>query len=268
MEIRKNSTNSTVADIIMLFVNPSVSVIAIAFSILIIFVLSKSDFKEPSYRYLKYQSYFVLTNLLIKALQPLYYCFDLCETSKYRFVQIYTIYFVFYLSSVLEMVAYSCSVCSGLYCILNISSSPFKRYILKVLSHGKCLIMGLFVVSALLYLVQPLGYKIQDNEENGYIHKGASFNILLYVANIFRDAVNSFLLILIDITLIIKLRKIMKEKLSLININTNKIDTLEAESQKRLSIAIIKIQKTKRKQTVIILASCVVSLVGRLPLFT
>ena len=60
MEIRKNSTNSTVADIIMLVVNPSVSVIAIAFSILIIFVLSKSDFKEPSYRYLKYQSYFVL----------------------------------------------------------------------------------------------------------------------------------------------------------------------------------------------------------------
>ena len=54
----------------------------------------------------------------------------------------------------------------------------------------------------------------------------------------------------------------MQEKLSLININTNKIDTLEAESQKRLSIATIKIQKTKRKQTVIILASCVVSLVG------
>jgi hypothetical protein len=267
MQIRENSTN-TEAHILMLFVNPSVSVIALTFSILIIYVLSKSDFKEPSYKYLKYQSFFVLTNLFIKTLQPLYYCYDLCGTSKSFFVQIYVIYFVFYLSSVLEMVAYSCSVYSGLYCILTISIFPLKKYLLKVLSYGKCMIMTILVFSSILYVFQPLEYKIQGRK--GYVIKEDSkdYGKILYAANIFRDGVNSFLLIFIDIFLIIKLRKIMKEKLSLISMHkTNQIDTFDAESQKRISIGTVNIKRTRRKQSVIILSSCVINLVGRLPLF-
>lgn len=271
----------------MVFINPTVSFIGVIFSIFTIIVLSNPLFKELCYVYLRLQTYSTLLNLAIKVLQPLYYCCDKCETSKQRSVIVFFIGFIVYASSIFEMMTQYFCVFSGLFCCLLIWNQRFTRVLQNVLSHYKLIAFLMFLVSAGLFSVQLLIWSVSEEIDGMFVANYDNSTNLHYwelTANISRDGISLLALLVINIILMIKIRKIMEEKLQLLNKNVikkihtnNKLEPIKRSisvdmSNKESSVLTLsemncmKINRIKKRQTVTILTTCINNFIGRMPI--
>jgi len=123
------------AALILVYITPVVSLVGILLSIIMLKIFTSNDFKDISFKYIKYQTLFSLFNLIIKVSQPIYYCkLYKCDISHTEFVQYYYIGILTYVSSICEMVAQYCNIFSGLFCTIYVCE---QMKIFKFLSFHK-----------------------------------------------------------------------------------------------------------------------------------
>ena len=270
--------SAAAAALILVYITPVVSLIGVVLSIIMLKIFTSNDFKDISFKYIKYQTLFSLFNLIIKVSQPIYYCKLLpkCDISHTEFVQYYYIGILTYVSSICEMVAQYCNIFSGLFCTIYVCE---QMKIFKFLSFHRYTLIVLVLLSGILFSFQIFQKEI-TNVNNSYVTQNKNETYLSYfeyTANIIRDGLSSCLLIIIDLLLLWKLRKIMREKLRLLNLNllnrvsitnellpssfSNNLNRMNLKSKNQL-----KINRTRRLQTITILSSCINSLISRLPI--
>jgi hypothetical protein len=265
------------AALILVYITPVVSLVGILLSIIMLKIFTSNDFKDISFKYIKYQTLFSLFNLIIKVSQPIYYCkLYKCDISHTEFVQYYYIGILTYVSSICEMVAQYCNIFSGLFCTIYVCE---QMKIFKFLSFHKYTLIVIVLLSGILFSFQIFQKEIV-NVNNSYVTQNRNETYLSYfeyTANIIRDGLSSLLLIIIDLLLLWKLRNIMKEKLRLLNLNLlnrvsianellpssfrNNVDRINLKSKNQL-----KINRARRLQTITILSNCINSLISRLPI--
>ena len=131
----------------------------------------------------------------------------------------------------------------------------------------------MILLSGILFSFQIFQKEIV-NVNNSYITQNKNETYLSYfeyTANIIRDGLSSCLLIIIDLLLLWKLRKILKEKLRLLNLNLlNRVSITSINNADNKitvnSMNQLKVNRTRRLQTITILSNCINSLIGRLPI--
>ena len=203
--------SSAAAALILVYITPVVSLIGIVLLVIMLKIFTSNDFKDISFKYIKYQTLFSLFNLIIKTLQPIYYCklLSKCDISHTEFVQYYYIGILTYVSSICEMVAQYCNIFSGLFCTIYVCE---QMKIFKFLSFHRYTLIVLVLLSGILFSFQIFQKEIV-NVNNSYVTQNKNETYLSYfeyTANIIRDGLSSCLLIIIDLLLLWKLRKILK----------------------------------------------------------
>jgi hypothetical protein len=274
-------------DIFYLFINPILALIGLILSLIMIYVFSNKQFKQCSYKYLKMQSIFFALNCIIICIQPVKYCDNYCDDKikNNYFVKIYFIIFRIYIGSICEFVALYSSCLSGLSCcILVFNCQSIAKKLLEFLDHY-CLVSILITfLAALNHLYQLFEYEFPLFDDNNYNElKRSNFtqtNLFINLeksGSIIRDILGILLLFIINLILLYKIKIIMISKLSLLtNNNNNKISTTESMNnslniisnnvRSSLPLTRNKFEQTKRKQTINILTTCFICLIGRLPI--
>ena len=260
------------AALILVYITPVVSLVGILLSIIMLKIFTSNDFKDISFKYIKYQTLFSLFNLIIKVSQPIYYCkLYKCDISHTEFVQYYYIGILTYVSSICEMVAQYCNIFSGLFCTIYVCE---QMKIFKFLSFHKYTLILIVLLSGILFSFQIFQKEI-INKNDSYVTQNKNETYLSYfeyTANIIRDGLSSLLLIIIDLLLLWKLRNIMKEKLRLLNLNLlNRVSITNEliNSDNKITVYSmnqIKVNRARRLQTITILSNCINSLISRLPI--
>lgn len=273
-------------DIFYIFINPIIAFIGLILSLIMIYVFSNKQFKQCSYKYLKMQSIFFALNCIIICIQPVKYCDNYCDDKIKNnfFVKLYFIIFRIYIGSICEFVALYSSCLSGLSCcMLVFNCQSIAKKSLEFLNHY-CLVSILITfLAALNHIYQLFEYEFPLFDDNNNELKHSKFKQTnLYInleisGSIIRDILGILLLFIINLILLFKIKIIMISKLSLLtnNNNNNKISTTESMNNSNnistnirssLPLTRSKFEQTKRKQTINILTTCFICLIGRLPI--
>jgi hypothetical protein len=169
-------------------------------------------------------------------------------------------------------------------CILVFNCQSIAKKLLEFLDHY-CLVSILITfLAALNHLYQLFEYEFPLFDDNNYNElKRSNFtqtNLFINLeksGSIIRDILGILLLFIINLILLYKIKIIMISKLSLLtNNNNNKISTTESMNnslniisnnvRSSLPLTRNKFEQTKRKQTINILTTCFICLIGRLPI--
>jgi hypothetical protein len=284
--------------IVHTYMCPLVGLSGFTLSLLSFFVFSSSEFKEKLYKFLKAETMFMALNLLIQAWRPITYCDNLCEISTSIISKIYVKYFLIYLASIMEMCAFTCGILAALYCYMLVIN---KSQLVHFKFSSRLVIIIMIILSAILFSYQIFEFKIValkipsldssllEKINNTILSTRTIYKVefsqfhfeqkkvfIEIFAMFVRDGVGMFSLITINILLLIRLKKDMQAKKSILRratVNNLTQVTICGQSnnstnggeRKKSSLAIVK--KLESKITIMIMLNCLNCLLGRLPIF-
>ena len=268
-----NPTN----DVFFLYITPIICFFGLILNLLCIIVFSKKEFKEVLFKYFKMESIFVCFIFLIKCIQPIYYC-NTCELSRSYFAQFFYKYFSVYLTSVFEMSAILCQICSASYCLNLIRKNVYNlncSYILMAIV--------MIMVSGVVFLFQLFQYSINEHQiveldANKTIYKTETYEIInLKIVSVIeivsfsiRDGLLSAVLIVLNILLFVEIKRKMKQKTILLySINTYGTKPTLNEENCEASLnnsSKLNAEKSKNRVSIMVVLSCLNCIIGRTPI--
>jgi hypothetical protein len=260
MNLEKNLTNFTnnltgnqkyengfSAKFVYLFVVSLASVCCIIFTCTNVTVFSNQQFKEKLFAYLKLESIFITLDLIIMAVFPMY-DFTASDVSRSLFACVYHKYGKIYLASILEMSAIISSIFASINCLVLIDSQS-NNYLFKLANSFNPYLVALLeiVFSAVIFLYQLFQHDIVEKEMGKYFDAPTDFSrtqlsyILELSTFILRDVVLVIVLILINVLMVIEVKKSLNKKLEItsINGNNNYKSTSIKRSQRKLTKMVI-----------------------------
>ena len=261
-------------DIFFDVICPSAAVFCLALNLISLKAFSNSTiFKEEIYNYFRMETLFICINLFMASLRPIYY--DIySEVSKSYFAQILIIYFLIYVTSLLEMSATLTQIAACLKYYLMITKADLNFF--DNLSY-KIVTLVIFLFSSLIYVYQCFQFDIVVHyltinnvtktyyamETNNFFESDLRKSIEI-AAFVIRDGINSIILIIMNILIYISIKKYAKKKHSLFakkfsSENSTQHATSNMESTETL-------KKISVKVGVMVLMTCLNCLFGRTPI--
>lgn len=241
-------------NIILVFVCSPISFLALVLTLFSIIVLSHLD-QCHIFIYFKMENVFILIDCIIAVLLPLYKCkncFQLIDPSTQCTIDLLLFYF---LSPVVEMSSLLCGILAALNCLVKFNHK--KDF--KLNANPKLLALVFFVLSIInfsyiLFSVNIGSYSILNDTYiyecvwNEFGNSSASYILTIFSYSI-SNGVLILVLIAINSSILIKLRKKMKCKALVLKGPTNNYNRRILE----------------KKLTQLILADCFNLIIGRLP---
>jgi hypothetical protein len=261
-------------DVFFAVICPSTAVFCLALNLISLKAFSNSTiFKEEIYNYFRMETFFICINLFIASLRPIYY--DIySELSKSYFAQILIIYFLIYVTSLLEMSATLTQIAACLKYYLMVTKANMNCF--DNLSY-EMVTLVIFVFSCLMYVYQCFQFDISAQfltinnvtktyyamEANSFFKSDLRKSIEIG-AFVIRDGINSIVLIIMNILIYISIKKYAKKKHSLF---ANKFST-ETSTQRAISNmeSSETLKKISVKVGVMVLMTCLNCLFGRTPI--
>jgi hypothetical protein len=219
-------------NIFFCYICPIISLNGLILSTLCLIVMMNSQFKQNLYNFLKMEMFFIALNLIIGTIKPIFHCFYSPTRGKY-FSVIYFIYFINYLSSVLEQSVFVSNILATIEFYLLILNKHESKYNFLRRVNSKIIGLIVFISSSLLFLYQVFGFNIKKLKINHRpfhnlssatdffsIEKSAfSFSIYYRINQIagfvIRDFINLFILTFLNILIYIKIKKSIRKKLTI-----------------------------------------------------
>lgn len=222
--LNENYNPTSTNDIIFLYVCGPVAVVGFLLSILSAFIFSSDHFKltnHPNlFAYLRIECTFMAVNLFIKII------FAITNNNKWKYIAetlfakiVYT-YLNGYLSSILETCVTVSNILSTVCCLAMLEQTP-KGAIKFVSSQRPFFVMALvFIVSGFIFI-----YIIFYTEAS---HKGPSVTLTLEffksthsifdsIAFTVRDVVLLFVLIILNVLMVVRIRRILSKKMEIVS---------------------------------------------------
>lgn len=277
--MNKTTSNQPANDIFFLYITPIICFLGLILNLFCIIVFSKKEFKEVLFKYFKMESILVCFIFLIKCFQPIYYC-NTCQLSTSYVAQFYYKYFSVYLTSVFEMSAILCQICSAFYCLNLIRKNSYNlncSYIVMV--------VVMVMISGVVFLFQLVQYSINQHKiveigENGTILNKTIFKTEIYeqinlrivavieiISFSIRDGLLSAILIVLNILLFDEVKRKMKtKKMLLYSINAQDTKPAINEDTCLNMSSKLNAEKSKNRVSIMVLLSCLNSIIGRTPI--
>ena len=218
-------------DFIFTYILPIVSSIGFFLSLLCLIIFSNSIFKEKLYSYLKIETIFCATYLIIQSLRPIHSCAK-CQVSSSIVSQIYYLYFAVYVVSICEFSAFAFQIFAAINCYrMIIRMKNETKVFFKIPLKMVCFLTVVF--SCTLFSFQLIEYEIIAIKVEGnftssikYITNCTQFwfsdfrKICEITAIIIRDIIGTICLLTINLILFINLNITIKRKRSLLSSNS------------------------------------------------
>lgn len=279
--VQNRVTDTPQNDIIYLVICPLVSLIGLILNLISIAIIS--NFKEPLYYYLRLELMFQCSDLLVTVLKPIYFC-RTCWLSTTFFSNLYYLVFNVYMASVFELGAIMSRNMSAFICVLLISKNFREvRFALKK-SFCKIFALAILILSYSLYTYQLFEYKIVPSSsfslssnlslvvtyevtktEFGMSYLKSYIEILVMA---FRDAINVAILFCFNLIIIFITKANVNEKKNILaNSNRMRANYFERYLEYCNNTALIRrLAHKENRQTVMMILTCLNSLIGRLPI--
>jgi hypothetical protein len=211
---------------------PIISLNGLVLSLFCLSVLMNSEFKQNFYNFLKIEIFFITLNFIIGTLKPLFHCYYSPTRGKYYSV-IYFIYFINYLSSVLEQSVYLCNILSTVEFYLLISNKQQSKFNILKMINSKLIGLFVFISSLILFLYQtfefdirsykiyqPPFYNLSSTTDFFTIEKSKFsftnfFRVNKIAGFVMRDFINLLILIFLNILIYLNIRKSIRRKLEI-----------------------------------------------------
>ena len=210
------------------------------------YIFSRADFKENFFAYLKIECVLMTIDLAVNFLlsfSALYLCS--CEECSYQmkvFTDVISQYLLIFLPSPIEATALVADIFAALNCLCMVRKQQKQQLISKLNPH--LTMIAVFVLFSLVFsyqLVSKIVSRIDfiiDNENY--------FNLITFTI---RDGLVLVILLISNVLLGWQVRKNLKKKLTIVE-NGSREKTL----------------KSQQRITVMVLADCINSLIGRVPM--
>lgn len=241
------STGHSIERILNIFVCAPICCLGIITGSISVFIFSSKDFKsEKLFEFYKFKSFFMLLNLCIKVLVPLYYL----NSNTYELWQVvYNLYFKTYLSSPLEASSMSFGVLAVVYFYSKFSSKKKLENILLNLNNyilGICMFILYGAVFCFKVFEKDIKFTKKLNSslksyylEQSYFSSTIFYKILEISSFIIRDFVFLSILIYFNFIIYFLLRSKIRNKKKLLKFSTLKVD-LQIINEKSLEFRNIK----------------------------
>lgn len=272
-------------DIEYTYIIPIVSAIGFILNLLNFLVFSSSSLKELLYKYLKMESLNILLDLLISSFKPIYDC-KTCKISQTYIAQIYFIGLIDFGSSVLELSASFNRIISTFCCLMLIKNKLKKFRALSIFNYYKAINVIIFLTSSFIFLYKifllDIVHEVSIEPESNKIRKkfflkpskfsATILKPILEMSTFFlRDCFNLTISIILNIFILNNLKINLSKKIILSkSIRSNVESVMESgkshdkEFQKSVNV---NIKKCEKKQTIMMVISCFVYIIGRVPFF-
>lgn len=269
-------------DPIYIYACPIVGLLGCILNILTLIIFLDKQFKENLYRFLRIESIYIIINLFITCLRPLYFCKSKW-LSKYFATQLYYIYLLFYLASVLEMTALLTHVLATFDFYALISNIKIKclSFLEKKIIF-KLNVVGTFLLSCLMYSYQlfmfdMVSYQIlevdlnqtvinqriiYESKPNEFYNKSIFKKAIEMFVSIYRDGILLSVLIILNILIYFQVIKTLRNKKMLLNTNANNNQQIlnSSSSTNRASA------KAHNKMVLMVLIGSTNVFLGRIPI--
>ena len=245
--------------------------------------VDKEKFKNYElYFFLKIESIFISLNLFLQTFRLVFY-----HNQSYKLISLYyELYILDYCASCLENVAILCHTLSTInfYIMLKDRKKSCcfsKLRILKYYNHLMCIFI--FVLSIFQFMHKIIGKRLNQtpNEfiedqftcsiELNEFGKSIYFKIWEIIAFLLRDALVGFVLIVLNILIYFKVNKSIKYKQTMLE-NSYNFETSHHTLENRSNESIIsknkllKLEKVKSKTAIMVIATCLNIIIGKLPI--
>ena len=238
----------TPSDLMMLFVCSPICIVGFFLSLFSSYILSRAEFKsEKLFAYIKLECILMTIDFAVvafRSLSLLYMCISpICPLTNSLFLNILKNYVCIFLPSPLEATVLFADVFASLSCLtmLKQNKNKFEQLIFDIEPH---LIVTIgFLLFFLMFLFQPLALLHQIDF---FLRFDAQFEITAFVV---RDGILLGILIILNVVMVRFVRSNLKRKLSIAADKSVKERT----------------KKSQRRMTIMVLADCINSTIGRIP---
>ena len=239
-------------DLIYLFACLPISVLGIFFCASSAYVLWSSEFKESLYKYLRIECILMTLDLIIisfRSLAPVFMCRTVlkanCPLPTSSFPVLIDVIIFFYLPSPTEATALVADIFSAINCMILLSSRTHNRLENFILE------LNPFITVLLTYLLFSLMFIYQCFTNVYIFHSDFIISNRIYfdiIAFSIRDGLFLTVLLVLYGIINFKVKSSLKKKMSIV------------------SAAKKKTKKSQHKMSIMVLATCLNSAIGRIPI--
>lgn len=243
---------ATTDDIIFIFVCAPVSIFGCFLCLISAYFFSSEEFKEKLFRYLKIECILMAIDLSItsfRSLAPLYMCrttTKTCPPQLSLFPVIIDTYIFAYVPSPVEACALAVDIFAALNCLfmVNQHQSWFQQFIVNLNPYIMLLTTATFFATMFFYQVFTNKYLFYIDF---IIVNRKYFDIVTYSI---RDGLLLAVLIVLNFMISLNVKKSLARKM-----------TIQKEKVKD------RVKRSQNKLTIMVLADCINSIIGRIPIF-
>jgi hypothetical protein len=253
--------NETIARLFACYTNTMLSSIGFICSIICFIIFNNSMFKLNFYGYFKMEVLFISFDLLLSITTILIDCNDIQIRYEY-FSNVYRIYFIAYLKSVME---FSINIYSLLGTLAFYSKIDGSNFMIKLNNKSYKTICSIaFIVSILMFIFRAFDFKIVEyhskisntslfiTDKSDFSH--TKFSIIINIVTFaIRDLFYVLILIVLNTLIFLKVKKLIKRK------RTIRATTSDSNNEINIKTSLLSVK-------IMVIAGNINNLFGRIPI--